>query len=136
HQQPRGAAATAAVAISSPPVRGRAFAYPLADCGRIADLRRIRELRNQPQFARALPHKPQYPPNGSLSPYSAVLRTGSRACGRVCLRVGRPTGYATSRLHDSPAGHAGWRMDGPTLHAPAAATADHAKAQEDHAEER
>ena len=62
HQQPRCAAATAAVAISSPPARGRAFAHPLADCGRIADLPEIQEPRNQPQFPRALPHRPPRPP--------------------------------------------------------------------------
>ena len=73
HQQPRCAAATAAVAISSPPAHGRAFAHPLADCGLIADLLGKQEPRNQPQFSRVLSPKPPYPSIGLLSPYSGCI---------------------------------------------------------------
>ena len=73
HPQPRCAAATAAVAIYSPPARGRAFARPLADCGLIADLPGIQEPKNQPQFPRALPHKPPYPPIGPLFPVQRAV---------------------------------------------------------------
>jgi len=87
HQQPRCAAATDAVAISSPPAPGRAFAHPLADCGRIADLPEIQEPRNQPQFPRALSHRPPYPPIGPLSPYS--MPPSAHRLARVRARVSR-----------------------------------------------
>jgi len=78
--RPRGAVGTGATVISCLPARGRAFARPLADCGRIADLPGIHEPRNHPQFPRALSHKPPYPPIGPLFAVHGLLRTGSRAC--------------------------------------------------------
>jgi len=77
---------TSATVISYPPARGRAFAHPLADCGRIADLAGIQEPRNHPQFPRALSHRPPYPPIGPLFPvHVPVFCKPARARARVCL---------------------------------------------------
>jgi len=88
---PRGAVVTGATVISRSPARGRAFARPLADCGLIADLPGTQEPSNQPQFPRALSHKPLYPPIGPLFPLQrAVFCEPARARARASVWVFAP----------------------------------------------